>query len=142
MLTQFTDNQLAVNDYTNQPFMETHFREKMVSINGYGFPLKGYGFPLHGNFWQNLKSCFQPKNQLQGSQNQQTFQKSFKQIKHQKQSLYYSNMPCFSKMVSINDNGFPLKGYGQGHTRQHYLPSKKISKNSPSNSAQAIYFHS
>ena len=41
----------------------------MVSIDGYGFPLKvygfplqGYGFPLHGNFWQNLKSCFQPKN--------------------------------------------------------------------------------
>ena len=49
--------------------METHFREKMVSINGYEFPLKGHGdplqgdgFPLHGNFWQNLKSCFQPKN--------------------------------------------------------------------------------
>jgi hypothetical protein len=40
----------------------------MVSINGYGFPLKGYGFPLqgtefplHGNFRQNLKICFQPK---------------------------------------------------------------------------------
>jgi hypothetical protein len=41
----------------------------MVYINrygfpfkGYGFPLQDYGFPLHGNFWQNLKSCFQPKN--------------------------------------------------------------------------------
>jgi hypothetical protein len=40
----------------------------MVSINGYGFPLKGYGFPLHGNgfplqsnFGQNLKSCFLTK---------------------------------------------------------------------------------
>jgi hypothetical protein len=21
-------------------------------------------------------------------------------------------IPCFSKMVSINDNGFPLNGYG------------------------------
>jgi hypothetical protein len=49
--------------------METHAREKMVSINGngfplnaYGFPLNGNGFPLHGNFGQNLKSCFQPKN--------------------------------------------------------------------------------
>jgi hypothetical protein len=49
--------------------METHFSEKMVSINGYGFPLNGYGFPLNGdgfsldgNFGQNLKSCFQPKN--------------------------------------------------------------------------------
>jgi hypothetical protein len=31
--------------------METHFREKkMVSING-------YGFPLDGNFWQNLFSA-------------------------------------------------------------------------------------
>ena len=36
----------------------------MVSINGYGFPLKGYGFPLQGNgfplhgiFWQNLFSA-------------------------------------------------------------------------------------
>ena len=42
---------------------------KMVSINGYGFPVKGYGFPsqgngfpLHGKFWQNLKNGFQPKN--------------------------------------------------------------------------------
>jgi hypothetical protein len=41
----------------------------MVSINGNGFPLNGYGFPLnrngfplHGNFEQNLKSCFQAKN--------------------------------------------------------------------------------
>jgi hypothetical protein len=34
--------------------METHFRD--------GFPLNGNGFPLHGNFGQNLKSCFQPKN--------------------------------------------------------------------------------
>jgi hypothetical protein len=49
--------------------METHLREKMVSINGNGFPLNGYGFPLngnvfrlHGNFGQNLKNCFQPKN--------------------------------------------------------------------------------
>ena len=38
-------------------------RKKMVSINGYGFPLKGYGFPLHDNwfplqdyFGQNFKS--------------------------------------------------------------------------------------
>jgi hypothetical protein len=31
---------------------------------------------------------------------------------HQKQSLFYSNMPCFSKMVSIYSNEFPLKGYG------------------------------
>ena len=45
------------------------FVEKMVSINVYwfplkcyGFPLQGYGFPLHGNFWQNFKSRFQPKN--------------------------------------------------------------------------------
>ena len=48
--------------------METHFREKMSSINGNGFPLKddgfpsqGGGFPLQGNFWQNLKSCFSQK---------------------------------------------------------------------------------
>jgi hypothetical protein len=45
------------------------FAKKMVSINGNGFPLKGHeflsqggGFPLQGNFWQNMKSCFQPKN--------------------------------------------------------------------------------
>jgi hypothetical protein len=48
----------------------------------------------------------------------------FEQIKHQKQSFFFSNMlffqkwfpqmiiPCFSKMVSINGNGFPLKGGG------------------------------
>jgi hypothetical protein len=42
--------------------METHFREKMVSINGNGFLLNEYGFPLNGNFGQNLKSWFQPKN--------------------------------------------------------------------------------
>jgi hypothetical protein len=74
---------VTVLRYTNLPFMETHFREKIVSINdygfsfnGYGFPSQscgfplngygflspGYGFPLHGNFLQNLKSCFQPKN--------------------------------------------------------------------------------
>jgi hypothetical protein len=55
--------------------METHFREKIVSINGYGFPLKGNGFPLqdnefllqgnrfplHGNFWQNFKFVFSQK---------------------------------------------------------------------------------
>jgi hypothetical protein len=29
---------------------------------GYGFPLNGNEFPLHGNFGQNLKSCFEPKN--------------------------------------------------------------------------------
>jgi hypothetical protein len=48
--------------------METHFRKKMVFINGYGFISKGYEFPLHGNgfplqgyFGQNLKSFLQPK---------------------------------------------------------------------------------
>jgi hypothetical protein len=48
--------------------METHFGEKMVSMNGNGFPLESDGFPLQGggfqlqsNFEQNLKSCFQPK---------------------------------------------------------------------------------
>jgi hypothetical protein len=41
--------------------METHFGEKMVSINGNGFPLKGDGFPLQGNFGQDFKSCLQPK---------------------------------------------------------------------------------
>ena len=47
----------------------------------------------------------------------------FEQIKHQKQK-FFSNLPCFqkwfpqmiipcfSKMVSINGNGFPLKGGG------------------------------
>jgi hypothetical protein len=45
--------------------METHFGEKMVSINGNrfplkgdGFPLQGGGFPLQGNFGQNFKICF------------------------------------------------------------------------------------
>jgi hypothetical protein len=58
----------------------------MVSINGYGFPLKvygfplqgygfplqsygfslqGYGFPLHGNFWQNFFSAEKLKNILE-----------------------------------------------------------------------------
>jgi hypothetical protein len=43
--------------------METHFRKKtMVYLNAYGFPFQGYGFTSHGFFWQNLKSCLQPKN--------------------------------------------------------------------------------
>ena len=42
------------NTPTNHLWKPT-FAKKMVSING-------NGFPLHGNFGQNLKSCFQPKN--------------------------------------------------------------------------------
>jgi hypothetical protein len=33
----------------------------------------------------------------------------FEQIKHQKQSFFFSNMPCFSKMFSTNGNGLSLK---------------------------------
>ena len=57
---------MKFSSYTNLPFMETHFREKKgfhkwlwVSIMVCN--LQGDGFPLHGNFWQNLKICFQPK---------------------------------------------------------------------------------
>ena len=37
--------------------METHFGEKMVSMNGNGFPLESDGFPLQGGGFQ-LQSNF------------------------------------------------------------------------------------
>jgi hypothetical protein len=43
--------------------------------------------------------------------NPHIFWNIFEQIKHHKQSFFVSNMPCFSKMVSTNGNGFPLKGH-------------------------------
>jgi hypothetical protein len=33
-------------------------------LQGYGFPSQGYGFPLHDNFWQDLKTCFSQKIEI------------------------------------------------------------------------------
>jgi hypothetical protein len=68
LITKFFCKFFILSTPTNHLWKPT-FAIKMVSVNGYGFPLKGYefslqgnGFPLHGNLWQNFKSCFQPKN--------------------------------------------------------------------------------
>jgi hypothetical protein len=46
------------------------------------------------------------------SGNPQFFWIIFEQIKYQKQNFFFSNMPCFSKIVSTNGNGFQLKSHG------------------------------
>ena len=106
----------------------------MVSLNGNGFLLKGDGFvlqgggfPLQGNFGQNFKSSFQPKiwnffekilrffqttcagNNYMLSKPTIFFWNIFEQIEHQKQIFFFSNMPCFSKMITINDNSLFFK---------------------------------
>jgi hypothetical protein len=76
--------------YINLPFMETNFREKMVSIKGLWV---GSAAGEFRTFERLLLKQNKKENQGNGF------------------SLY-SNMPCFSKMISINRYRFPLKGHG------------------------------
>ena len=51
----YTKDKLLIKNTATNNLWKPTFTKKMVFINR-------YGFPLQGNFWQNLKSCFQPQN--------------------------------------------------------------------------------
>ena len=92
----------------------------------YGFPLEGDGFHYRVILLKILKVVFSQKfgifwkisyfffklhvqGKFRGSRNPQIFWNIFEQITPQKQSLFYSNMPCFSKMGTTNDYSLFLK---------------------------------